>query len=72
MSDWPGREPLEDALVGVCAQTPPSQSAMKLAVSTAVKYSREYKHLVHYVFKFLSACDTNEKVGCLFPRLIPF
>ncbi len=62
MPEWPGREPIEDALVGVCAQTPPSQSAMKLAVSTAVKHSREYKLLVHYIFKFLLACDTNEKV----------
>ena len=71
MPEWPGREPIEDALVGVCAQTPPSQSAMKQAVSTAVKHSREYKLLVHYIFKFLLACDTNEKVcGRLAPQVL--
>ena len=62
MSDWAGREPLEDALAGVCAQTPPSQSAMKAAIGTAIKYSSEYKHLVHFVFRFFAGCDTNEKL----------
>ena len=66
MSSWQGRSPLEDALVSVCAQNPPSQSAMKAAQDVAVKYQREYKHVIYYTIKFLAQCDNKEKLCVIY------
>ena len=59
MSKWKGQSPLEDALMSVIAHNPPSQSAMTAAKAIAVKYQREYKHVIYYTIKFLSQLKTS-------------
>ena len=66
MSKWKGQSPLEDALMSVIAHNPPSQSAMTSAKEIAVKYQREYKHVIYYTIKFLSQCDSNEKINIIY------
>ena len=66
MSDWSGRTPLEDALLSVIAHNPPSEPAMKSAIDVAIKYQREYKHIVYYTFKFLAQCDSKEKLCVMY------
>jgi len=60
MSGWSGEDPLNNAMGKVASRNPPSQSSVKSFVKICLSYSKEYKHIVHYVEKFMKECDDEE------------
>jgi hypothetical protein len=67
MADWKGRSPLEDALLSVVSNDlTPTERSLKVAHAVAIKYQREYKHVIYYTIKFLAQCDSNEKLCVIY------
>ena len=57
---WSGEDPLNNAMGKVASRNPPSASAIKNFVKICSSYSKEYKHIVHYVERFVKDCDEEE------------
>ena len=57
---WSGEDPLNSAMGKVASRNPPSASAIKNFVKICSSYSKEYKHIVHYVERFVKDCDEEE------------
>ena len=66
MSGWSGEDPLNNAMVKVAARNPPSASAVKNFVKVCSSYSKEYKHIVHFVEKFVRECEDTELLPMIY------
>ena len=64
--DWKGREPIEDALVDVCASKPPTTKSIKNCTKVMYKYMKDYKLLVHVVLGFLKDTEEEGRLSVLY------